>query len=393
MGSEFAADVAQRGAAAILWEPDGRTEPPALALGHRAGTGARSCRGAPANWRIASSAFRRASWSSPGVTGTNGKTTCAWLLAQALTAVGRPAAYVGTLGSAFAGELVAGEMTTPDAVTVQRQLAAFRARGARKVAMEVSSHGLAQGRVKAVRFDAAVFTNLTRDHLDFHGDMATYGAAKASLFERAKCACACSTSMTPSALRAGGAAAVRRPHCLQPPCSRQRAATCSRATSSTRPRAPPSRWTPASATHASPRRCWANSMSTTCWPCWPCCWAVAVELQRGGRGAGRRCSAPSGRLEAFTRAGKPTVGGGLRAHAGCAGQGAGGAAPSLRRPADRGVRLRRRPRPRQAARDGRHRRAPRRPQSCSPTTTRAARTAQQHHRRHQGRCRCACGRR
>jgi UDP-N-acetylmuramoyl-L-alanyl-D-glutamate--2,6-diaminopimelate ligase len=73
-------------------------------------------------------------------------------------------------------------MTTPDAVTVQRQLASFRARGARNVAMEVSSHGLAQGRVAAVRFDAAVFTNLTRDHLDFHGDMASYGAAKASLF-------------------------------------------------------------------------------------------------------------------------------------------------------------------------------------------------------------------
>jgi UDP-N-acetylmuramoyl-L-alanyl-D-glutamate--2,6-diaminopimelate ligase len=119
-----------------------------------------------------------------GVTGTNGKTTCAWLLAQALGACGEPAAYVGTLGSAFAGELVAGEMTTPDAVTVQRGLAAFKARGARKVAMEVSSHGLALGRVQAVHFDTAVFTNLTRDHLDFHGDMASYGAAKASLFER-----------------------------------------------------------------------------------------------------------------------------------------------------------------------------------------------------------------
>jgi UDP-N-acetylmuramoyl-L-alanyl-D-glutamate--2,6-diaminopimelate ligase len=119
-----------------------------------------------------------------GVTGTNGKTTCAWLLAQALTACGEPAAYVGTLGSAFAGELVAGEMTTPDAITVQRGLAAFRSRGASKVAMEVSSHGLALGRVQAVHFDTAVFTNLTRDHLDFHGDMAAYGAAKASLFER-----------------------------------------------------------------------------------------------------------------------------------------------------------------------------------------------------------------
>jgi UDP-N-acetylmuramoyl-L-alanyl-D-glutamate--2,6-diaminopimelate ligase len=75
-------------------------------------------------------------------------------------------------------------MTTPDAVTVQRALAGFRQRGARSVAMEVSSHGLALGRVQAVHFDTAVFTNLTRDHLDFHGDMSAYGAAKASLFER-----------------------------------------------------------------------------------------------------------------------------------------------------------------------------------------------------------------
>jgi UDP-N-acetylmuramoyl-L-alanyl-D-glutamate--2,6-diaminopimelate ligase len=118
------------------------------------------------------------------VTGTNGKTTCAWLLAQALTACDHPAAYMGTLGATFAGQGSTGELTTPDAVTVQRQLAGFAARGARSVAMEVSSHALVQHRVAAVHFDAAVFTNLTRDHLDFHGDMGSYGAAKASLFER-----------------------------------------------------------------------------------------------------------------------------------------------------------------------------------------------------------------
>jgi UDP-N-acetylmuramoyl-L-alanyl-D-glutamate--2,6-diaminopimelate ligase len=182
-GLEFADDVVRRGAAAILWEPDGRVSPPRLdstivlaevpQLSRRASELADRFFATPSrNLAVA------------GVTGTNGKTTCAWLLAQALSAVGRPAAYLGTLGSAFAGELVAGEMTTPDAVAVQRQLARFRERGARHVAMEVSSHGLAQGRVQAVHFDAAVFTNLTRDHLDFHGDMASYGAAKASLFER-----------------------------------------------------------------------------------------------------------------------------------------------------------------------------------------------------------------
>jgi UDP-N-acetylmuramoyl-L-alanyl-D-glutamate--2,6-diaminopimelate ligase len=183
-GLDFAQDVARRGAAAIVWEPDGVHQPPVM----------RSdivLAAVPELGRQASLLADRF-FASPsrqldvvGVTGTNGKTTSAWLMAQALTRCGEPAAYVGTLGSALGGELVAGEMTTPDAISVQRGLAAFRARGARRVAMEVSSHGLALGRVQAVHFDTAVFTNLTRDHLDFHGDMAAYGAAKASLFERA----------------------------------------------------------------------------------------------------------------------------------------------------------------------------------------------------------------
>jgi len=182
-GLDFAADVARRGAAAILWEPDGRIAPPQLDSGIVLAEVPRLAERAS---ELADRFFAAPSreLAVVGVTGTNGKTTCAWLLAQALTICGRPAAYLGTLGSAFGGALVAGEMTTPDAITVQRQLADFRARGARQVAMEVSSHGLAQGRVQAVHFDAAVFTNLTRDHLDFHGDMASYGAAKASLFER-----------------------------------------------------------------------------------------------------------------------------------------------------------------------------------------------------------------
>jgi UDP-N-acetylmuramoyl-L-alanyl-D-glutamate--2,6-diaminopimelate ligase len=182
-GLDFAAEVARRGALAILWEPDGVVRPPQL-------DSSIVLAEVPALSRHASELADRF-FAAPsraldviGVTGTNGKTTCAWLLAQALDACGRPAAYLGTLGSQFAGALVAGEMTTPDAITAQRELAVFRARGARAVAMEVSSHGLAQGRVAAVRFDAAVFTNLTRDHLDFHGDMQGYGAAKASLFER-----------------------------------------------------------------------------------------------------------------------------------------------------------------------------------------------------------------
>ncbi|MEO8308844.1 MAG: UDP-N-acetylmuramoyl-L-alanyl-D-glutamate--2,6-diaminopimelate ligase [Pseudomonadota bacterium] len=181
-GMDFAADVARRGAAVILFEPE-NTRIPDL----------------PSNIIVAAvpNLAARASlladrfFASPsrqldviGVTGTNGKTTCAWLLAQALTACDHPAAYLGTLGTSFAGHAVAGELTTPDAITVQRQLAGFAAQGAAAVAMEVSSHALAQHRVAAVHFDAAVFTNLTRDHLDFHRDMQSYGLAKASLFER-----------------------------------------------------------------------------------------------------------------------------------------------------------------------------------------------------------------
>jgi UDP-N-acetylmuramoyl-L-alanyl-D-glutamate--2,6-diaminopimelate ligase len=119
-----------------------------------------------------------------GVTGTNGKTTCAYLLAQALEAAGRPAAYMGTIGTGRPHALNASALTTGDAITVQRTLADIRADGARSVAMEVSSHALDQARVGAVRFRTAAFTNLTRDHLDYHGSMDSYGAAKARLFTR-----------------------------------------------------------------------------------------------------------------------------------------------------------------------------------------------------------------
>ena len=117
-----------------------------------------------------------------GVTGTNGKTSCVQLLAQALTFLGHRAASIGTLGAGLHGHLHAGERTTPDAISVQAQLAQFRELGVTHVAMEVSSHALAQDRVGAVDFEIAAFTNLTRDHLDYHGSMEAYGAAKARLF-------------------------------------------------------------------------------------------------------------------------------------------------------------------------------------------------------------------
>ncbi|HYL02328.1 MAG TPA: UDP-N-acetylmuramoyl-L-alanyl-D-glutamate--2,6-diaminopimelate ligase [Steroidobacteraceae bacterium] len=182
-GVKFAAEAASRGARAVLYEPDeaaGAQAPQLPAgtfvaglarLGARAGEIADRFFGAPSQ-----------ALTVAGITGTNGKTTCAWLLAQALEACGRPAAYMGTLGFGRPPELTPTVHTTPDAVSVHRQLAALRALGAECVAMEVSSHALDQERVGGVRFNSAAFTNLTRDHLDYHGTMEAYGAAKARLF-------------------------------------------------------------------------------------------------------------------------------------------------------------------------------------------------------------------
>jgi UDP-N-acetylmuramoyl-L-alanyl-D-glutamate--2,6-diaminopimelate ligase len=118
-----------------------------------------------------------------GVTGTNGKTSVVQLMAQALTLLGRRAATIGTLGAGMHGAINAGERTTPDAINQQRLLASFLEQRASDVAMEVSSHALDQGRVNGVNFRLAVFTNLTRDHLDYHGNMDSYAAAKRRLFE------------------------------------------------------------------------------------------------------------------------------------------------------------------------------------------------------------------
>lgn len=117
-----------------------------------------------------------------GVTGTNGKTSVSQLIAQALDRLGEPCGLIGTLGNGFFGRLEQSQHTTPDPIGVQAALAGLKQQGAQAVALEVSSHGLDQGRVAALDFDVAVFTNLTRDHLDYHGDMQTYGAAKARLF-------------------------------------------------------------------------------------------------------------------------------------------------------------------------------------------------------------------
>jgi UDP-N-acetylmuramoyl-L-alanyl-D-glutamate--2,6-diaminopimelate ligase len=118
-----------------------------------------------------------------GVTGTNGKTSCSHWIAQAFNLLERRCAVAGTLGNGFPEALQAGINTTPDAAWLHGQLRDWYSDGARAVAMEVSSHGLEQGRVAGVEFDVAMFTNLTRDHLDYHGTMANYRRAKAKLFD------------------------------------------------------------------------------------------------------------------------------------------------------------------------------------------------------------------
>lgn len=120
-----------------------------------------------------------------GVTGTNGKSTVTHLIAESLACIDglAPCGIVGTLGWGFPGRLQDIAATTPDPVTIQTCLASLRDERARCVSMEVSSHALDQGRVDGVRFAVVVLTNLTRDHLDYHGDMESYAAAKRRLFE------------------------------------------------------------------------------------------------------------------------------------------------------------------------------------------------------------------
>ncbi len=178
-GMDFAASAFAAGAVVIIAEADAEASQQPVAgpvvwiEGLRAGLGAIAAR----FYGDASQTLR-----VTGVTGTNGKTSTVQLLAQALDHLGRSAATIGTLGAGLAGSIDAGERTTPDAISLQRLLAGFLARGATDVAMEVSSHALEQGRVNGVNFRLAVFTNLTRDHLDYHGSMEAYAAAKRRLF-------------------------------------------------------------------------------------------------------------------------------------------------------------------------------------------------------------------
>ena len=178
-GREHIASALHAGAAAVLWEPQGGEWCEAWRVPHLP----------VANLKTHAAALAAAWYGQPsqalwmtGITGTNGKTSVAQWLAAAFSDLGRTTAAIGTLGNGFPGQLALTSHTTPDAVSLQHLLADFQAQGAAGVAMEVSSHGLDQGRVAGIAFDVAVFTNLSRDHLDYHGDMNQYAAAKSRLF-------------------------------------------------------------------------------------------------------------------------------------------------------------------------------------------------------------------
>lgn len=185
-GRAHIADALQRGAAAVAYEVEGATVLPITdvplipvkGLAAQLSSIAGRFYGDPSR-----------SLNLIGVTGTNGKTSVTQLVAQALDLLGQRCGIVGTLGSGFYGALQSGLHTTPNPIAVQATLADLKNSGAKAVAMEVSSHGLDQGRVTALAFDVAVLTNLSRDHLDYHGTMQAYGAAKAKLFGWADLGC------------------------------------------------------------------------------------------------------------------------------------------------------------------------------------------------------------
>jgi len=179
-GRSFAADAVARGAVAILTD-----DPAALALAPETRRSLALVTDANPQRRLALMAARFHGWQPQkiaAVTGTNGKTSVVHFTREIWTALGHPAASLGTLGLVTAAERRPGALTTPDPVALHRDLAGLVRQGIEHVAVEASSHGLHQYRLDGLSVSAAAFTNLTRDHLDYHGDMEHYRAAKDRLF-------------------------------------------------------------------------------------------------------------------------------------------------------------------------------------------------------------------
>jgi murE/murF fusion protein len=176
-GRRYIGDALQRGAVAVLWQPSENfawnsaltvTNLSVVALRALAGPLAHAVYGHPSE-----------GLSLIAVTGTNGKTTISQCIAHAYP---KPCAIIGTLGAGFPNALEETGFTTPEATTLMRYLAKFREQGAAACALEASSIGIEEGRMNGARVDVAVFTNFTRDHLDYHGSMEAYAAAKEKLF-------------------------------------------------------------------------------------------------------------------------------------------------------------------------------------------------------------------
>jgi UDP-N-acetylmuramoyl-L-alanyl-D-glutamate--2,6-diaminopimelate ligase len=178
-GADFSAAVAAAGATAILTDPAGRDRARASGLPTLVVDDPRARVGEVAAWVYGRPGDHLL---LIGVTGTNGKTTVSYLVESGLRAAGHVTGLLGTVETRVAGEVVVSERTTPEAPDVQALLALMVERGCSAAAMEVSSHALALGRVDAIGYDVAVFTNLTQDHLDFHPTFEEYYRAKASLF-------------------------------------------------------------------------------------------------------------------------------------------------------------------------------------------------------------------
>ncbi len=185
-GADFSAQAAAAGASAILTDEAGAGRASAYGIPVVVADDPRGVLGACARWVFGAPSQELLVL---GVTGTNGKTTTAFLLEAGLRAGGHRTGLLGTVLTRIGDEVVPSIRTTPEAPDLQALLAVMRERGTTAVAMEVSSHALSLGRVDGVVFDVAVFTNLSQDHLDFHASMEEYEAAKASLFtpERALC--------------------------------------------------------------------------------------------------------------------------------------------------------------------------------------------------------------
>src|ERR1022692_5226991 len=177
-GNRFIDQAIAAGAVAVVTDSAAETPRPAVAW-------AQVLHGRRALARLSANFYKRPAEriANTGITGTNGKSTTAFLVESIFQAAGRKTALVGTIEYHVAGKSLPAPHTTPEALELNRLLSEGLSQGVTEAVMEVSSHALAQQRVFGIPFDVAVFTNLTRDHLDYHGTMEEYFAAKRVLFE------------------------------------------------------------------------------------------------------------------------------------------------------------------------------------------------------------------